>query len=109
MKNYMSSLKENQLLGKTDSEESGQSVTHIQNKLTGNMYDIVGDKCTCQENVKTGIPCSHMITAVRVNPQGQYLPMFAQRWKKPISVMQLQKEMVSKEQTNQTVNRIKVK
>jgi hypothetical protein len=50
-----------------------------------------------------------MITAARVNPQGQYMPMFAQRWKKPISVMQLQKEMVSKEQTNQTVNRIKVK
>jgi hypothetical protein len=47
MKNYMSSLKENQLLGKTDNEETGQSVTHIQNKLTGTMYDIVDDKCTC--------------------------------------------------------------
>jgi hypothetical protein len=92
----MSSLRENQLLGKSDNEETGQSIAHIQNRLTGNMYDIVGDKCTCQENIKTGIPCSHMITAARANPQGQYLSMFAPRWKKVIGVMQMQKEMISK-------------
>jgi hypothetical protein len=56
------------LLGKIDNEETGQSVTHIYNKVTGNLYDIVGDKYTCKENLKSGIPCSHIISAARVNP-----------------------------------------
>ena len=54
---------------------------HIQSRLTGNIYDVKEGKCSCQQTVKTGIPCQHLITVAR-STNSEYLSMFAPRWKK---------------------------
>lgn len=76
---YLLSVKEDNLYGKSICEHTMREITHVQNRFTGNLYDIVDGGCSCQLAVKMGMPCQHLITVARASHAG-YLGMFAQRW-----------------------------
>lgn len=71
------------MLGKT---EDGS--THIQNRFTGATHEITAGKCSCKEDIKTGIPCCHLIAMLFATPDADYSAHFAERWcrKKDIKV-----------------------
>lgn len=71
----MWAVKEMQIIGKT---EDGS--THVQNKFTGITYEVTNGRCSCKEDVKTGIPCSHLIASLIVTPEAEYSAYFAPRW-----------------------------
>lgn len=81
IKCYILSIKEDNLYGKSTCEDTNAEVTHVQNRLTGNIFEVKNGKCSCQMSIKTGVPCQHMITTAKANNFG-YLNMFANRWRK---------------------------
>lgn len=54
----------------------------VQSRFNAGVFEIKGNKCSCDELAKTGVPCSHLITAVQAIPDSSYLPLFAIRWRR---------------------------
>lgn len=77
LRQYIWAVKEMQIIGKT---EDGS--THVVNKYTNATHEITNGRCSCKEDVKTGIPCSHLIASLIIAPEENYSSYFANRWSK---------------------------
>lgn len=62
--------------------ENQEIIYYVAEKRTGKSEMIVEGRCSCKEDVKTGIPCPHVICWLKELPGIDYLDAFDARWRK---------------------------
>lgn len=54
---------------------------------TNELFLVEKWSCDCDELVKTGVPCPHLIACARMTPSKSYGEMFSPRWRKTVPVL----------------------
>jgi hypothetical protein len=81
LRNYILAMKHCQMY-KDMNPQTGYESLCVYSKSTRSVYSVDDSSCECNETVRTGIPCPHLICKLKENPSSDYLQYFAIRWRR---------------------------
>jgi len=82
IENYFKCLAEARLVEDLNEISIEQRAFHIRNNVTGEVFKVENWVCECDEIIKTGVPCVHMLECARRIKDMSYVPLFNKRWLK---------------------------
>lgn len=66
---------------KPTEEGENEEIIKVANTRSGDIFELQGWTCTCQETKRTGLPCPHLLAVAIETKELSYMSLIKERWR----------------------------